>query len=60
MRHFTCGLALKRLDGIKFKSFKVDWCLLMLIIGISEASLRPRTLSVIFKWMVTFNNVLLK
>lgn len=47
MGHFTCGLALKCLDGIKFKSFKVDWCLLMLIIGISEASLRPKTLGVI-------------
>lgn len=60
MGHFTCGLALKQLDDIKFKSFKVDWCLLMLIIGISEASLRPKTLSIIFKWMVKFINVLLK
>lgn len=41
MGHFTYGLVFIRLDDIKFKSFKVDWCLLMLIIGISEAPLRP-------------------
>lgn len=48
---WTC---LEMTDGIKFKSFKVDWCLLILIIGISEASLRRLTLSVIFKWLVKF------
>lgn len=41
MGHFTYGLVI-RLDDIKFKSFKVDWFLVMLIIGISEASLRPK------------------